>query len=580
MSKRMRRAAAMSGVAGLLAVAGVTAGAGVAAAEDLKLSGYDAVAGPGSMPRFYPLVESGSGLGGKMVITVGTKPMTDPAGAGAGFPKGYVTFPNSCPRLAGYTGVFVCDWPLVAVPDARVPMNATDTTLYWGFAYTSRNGDLAAAVREARSAAALPSAGHRGTGKVTVKSAASAALNTVAFDLPSVPKNGTVRQQLRVHAADTGRLALRFRLDEGQLAAGQTLVRLGKPTFGAGAKCTVPDPHLTWGAGANLLCELEPGDHVISYELSNAPGQYAQKYRAFTEYDLYSNTPTPPEANVRQWSAAFAVQGLPVKPWHGLHARDTDGRLWGYDGTRKADEPFRSRDEVGTGWGTYTALTSLSPYRQGPWHFGDVKPSAATRGLGDIVGRDATGTLWYHDRQLDWDRPFAPRVKVGTGWNIYDRIDGAGDVDRDGRVDLLARDKAGVLWLYKGTGSFTSARFKAPVRIGAGWGAYNQLAGGADVTGDGRADLLARDKAGVLWLYKGTGSGTTPYTGRTRVGAGWGGYDQLVVAGDLTDDGKADAVARDRSGVLWLYKGTGGATTPFAACTRIGSGWNAYNRVF
>lgn len=571
----------MIGVAGLLAVAGVAAGAGAAvAADDLKLSGYDAVAGPGSVPRFYPLVESGSGLGGKVVIAVGTKPMTDPAGAGAGLPRGYISNPNSCPQLAGYTGVFVCGWPMIASPDANVPKDAADTTLYWGFAYTSGSGDLATAVKEARSAAALPADGRRGTGKVTVRSAASAALNTVAFDLPSVPNSGTVRQQLRVHAVDAGRLALRFTLAEGQLTRGLTVVRLGKPTPDAGAKCHVPDPQITWGVGANLLCELEPGNHVIGYELTSASGQYAQNYRAFTEYDIYSNSPTPPEANVRRTSAPFAVQGIPVRPWHGLHARDTAGRLWEYDGTSKAAEPFRSRREVGTGWQTYTALTSLSPYRQGPMYYADVKPSAVTRGLGDVVARDASGTLWYYDRQLVDDKPFAARAKVGSGWNAYDRLAGAGDVDRDGYVDLLARDKAGVLWLYQGTGSFTGPRFKARVRVGAGWGAYNQLAGGADVTGDGRADLLARDKAGVLWLYKGTGSGTNPYGTRVRVGAGWGGYDQLVVAGDLTDDGKADAVARDKSGVLWLYKGTGGATTPFAARTRIGSGWNAYNRVF
>ncbi|MEU2655131.1 hypothetical protein ABZ615_07385 [Streptomyces sp. NPDC007325] len=54
----------------------------------------------------------------------------------------------------------------------------------------------------------------------------------------------------------------------------------------------------------------------------------------------------------------------------------------------------------------------------------------------------------------------------------------------------------------------------------------------------------------MLWLYKGSGSGTAPYAARTRVGAGWDGYDQLVVTGDLTDDGRADAVARDRAGVL------------------------------
>ncbi|MFB7518067.1 FG-GAP repeat domain-containing protein [Streptomyces sp. NPDC056144] len=578
----MGRATAMAGMAALLAAAGVTAGAGPAtAADELRLVGYDGVTGPGGVPRFYPIVESGSGAGGKIVVAVGTKPMTDPAGAGAGLPKGYTPQANSCTLAAGYTGVFVCGWPFVAVPDALVPKDATDTTLYWGFAHT-RSGDIAAAVKEARSAAALPAAGHRGTGKVVVKSAASAALNKVAFDLPSVPKAGTVRQRLRVHAVDAGKLALSFRLAEGQLRGPNVIdVRLGKPIPDAGATCRTPDAQLTWGAGANLLCELAPGDHVISYELTSAPGQYAQKFQALSSYDLYPNTPTPYEANVRQVSAAFTAQGLAVKPWHGLHARGADGRLWQYDGTRKAAPLFRSPAAVGTGWGTYTAVTSLSPYRQGPWYASDVKPSAATRGLGDVVGRDASGALWYHDRQLVRGKPYAPRVRVGGGWNVYDRIDGAGDVDRNGYVDLIARDKAGVLWLYKGTGSFGSARFKAPVRISGGWGAYNQLAGGADLTGDGRPDLLAREKTGALWLYKGTGSGTAPYTTtRTRVGGSWGAYDQIVVTGDLTDNAKADIVARDRSGVLWLYKGTGVATAPFTSPTRVGGGWNTYNRLF
>ena len=61
---------------------------------------------------------------------------------------------------------------------------------------------------------------------------------------------------------------------------------------------------------------------------------------------------------------------------------------------------------------------------------------------------------------------------------------------------------------------------------------------------------------------------------------GWQIYDRIVVTGDLTDDGKTDAVARDRSGVLWLYKGTGKTTGTFTARTRIGGGWNTYNHLF
>ncbi|MFJ6518376.1 FG-GAP repeat domain-containing protein [Streptomyces filamentosus] len=578
-----RRTTTLVAAAGLLTSATLITPHLASAADELHLSGYDVVAGPGSMPRFFPIVESGTTFWGKVVVTVGTKPMTDPAGAGAGLPKGYIARANGCTQAAGYTGVFVCQTPMTGDPDAVVPLDATDTTLYWGFAYMPANGDLAAAVKEARSAGSLPAAGNRGTAKVTVKSAASAALNTVAFDTPPVPDGGTVRHQLRVHAADAGKLALHLVRAEGQLTRVAPVVRLGSPTPDAGAECTVPTPEINTGSpGANLLCRLEPGDHVIGYELTSEPGQYAQKYVAYTEYDLYTAA-TPPEAAVRRTSAPFTVQGRTVLPRHGLLARDTTGTLLEYGGTGKAEAPLSDPYGIGPGWQAYNALTSLSPTKQGNYYWSEKKPSAVTRGLGDVVARDASGTLWYYDRQLVRGKLFAPRVRVGSGWNVYDRLDGAGDVDRDGYVDLLARDKAGVLWLYKGTGRLIDGkRFKAPVRVGAGWAAYDRLAGGDDLTGDGRPDLLARERGtGVLWLYKGTGSGTTPYATRTRIGAGWGAYDQLVVTGDLTDDGRADAVARERAtGVLWLYKGTGKATAPFTGRTRIGAGWGVYNHLF
>ncbi|MGV9279824.1 hypothetical protein [Streptomyces sp. NPDC003730] len=44
-----------------------------------------------------------------------------------------------------------------------------------------------------------------------------------------------------------------------------------------------------------------------------------------------------------------------------------------------------------------------------------------------------------------------------------------------------------------------------------------------------------------------------------------------------TSDGKPDPVARDSADVLWLYRGTGNTSAPFAARTRIGGGWNICN---
>ncbi|MEU6621998.1 VCBS repeat-containing protein [Streptomyces litmocidini] len=576
MNQAARRIAAFSAAAGLLTAA-TLANTGTAMAEDgvLRLSAHDQVAAPGTAPRLSPEVESGT-PDGKTVIAFSTKPLTGPAGDGAGVPKGFTTQANDCTEVAGLVAVYVCG-PSGLRPGFAIPKDTPDTAVHWGFAYVPQGGDLAAGIEAARTAGATPADATHGSAKVLVKTAASAALNTVAFDLPDVPSGGTVRQQLRVHANEAGNLTLRFRPADGYLWRNPGDIHIGGLTTQAGATCTQPSTTLL-SSLVNLDCRLEPGDHTIGYELTTPSGAYAVKLVALTGYNIYDFGTQ--YSDVRQTSAPFTALGKPVLPRHGLLARDTTGSLFQYLGTGKATSAFAPRDQVGAGWQTYNTLTELSPLTEFPAHFGYVPPSAATRGHGDLVARDASGTLWYYDRQDVDNQPFAPRVKVGTGWNIYDQITGAGDLDHDGYMDLLARDKMGVLWLYKGTGSFTSARFKTRVKVGASWGTYDRLAGGADLTGDGRADLLARDKAGVLWLYRGTGSGTAPYATRTRIGAGWGAYDQLVVAGDLTDDGKADTVTRDRTGVLWLYRGTGNTGAPFAPRTKVGSGWNTYNRLF
>ncbi|MFE1273098.1 hypothetical protein, partial [Streptomyces sp. NPDC058758] len=86
MRRLTRRTATLSAAAGLLTTATLLAPPTATAVDELRLSGYDVVAAPRSLPRFYPSVESGTTLPGKVVIAVGTKPMTDPAGAGAGLP--------------------------------------------------------------------------------------------------------------------------------------------------------------------------------------------------------------------------------------------------------------------------------------------------------------------------------------------------------------------------------------------------------------------------------------------------------------------------------------------------------------
>lgn len=200
-------------------------------------------------------------------------------------------------------------------------------------------------------------------------------------------------------------------------------------------------------------------------------------------------------------------------------------------------------------------------------------------GSPDVLARDRNGNLSSYDIRQIWsldpyESPY--ELPIGGGWNVYDRILAAGDLGGTRTGDTVARDKSGVLWLYQGK-SGHKAPFAPRTRIGGGWGIYNQLAAGSDVTGDGRPDLLATDKTGVLWLYRSTGNPQSPFATRKKIGGGWGVYNQITATGNLAGADAGDLVARDKAGVLWLYLGKGDGT--FAARTRIGGGWNTYDEI-
>ncbi|MET7649206.1 VCBS repeat-containing protein [Streptomyces sp. NPDC005426] len=164
--------------------------------------------------------------------------------------------------------------------------------------------------------------------------------------------------------------------------------------------------------------------------------------------------------------------------------------------------------------------------------------------------------------------------QVGKGWNIYSTVLSPGSIGGAQEADLIGLDKAGVLWGYLG---YSNGTLTPRTRIGSGWGQYTQLAGQGDLTGDNKPDIVARDKSGVLWLYKGTGDYKAPFASRTRIGSGWNTYDRLLSVGDLNADGITDLVARKPNGDLYRYSGTGNAQAPFASPAKIGHGFQIYN---
>jgi hypothetical protein len=165
---------------------------------------------------------------------------------------------------------------------------------------------------------------------------------------------------------------------------------------------------------------------------------------------------------------------------------------------------------------------------------------------------------------------------IGSGWGVYNTLVGPGDLSSDGKGDLIARDGSGVLYLYRGNGNGTG--FAAKQRIGSGWGQFNALLGAGDISGDGRADLVARAKDGKLYLYEGTGAAAAPFKAKRLIGSGWGAYTKLAAPGDMTGDGRADIVARTSGGTLYRYDSDGKGN--FKPKASIGTGWNTYSGLY
>ncbi|MFH9065136.1 trypsin-like serine protease [Streptomyces coeruleorubidus] len=168
--------------------------------------------------------------------------------------------------------------------------------------------------------------------------------------------------------------------------------------------------------------------------------------------------------------------------------------------------------------------------------------------------------------------------QIADNWSTRTRIITPGDVTGDYLPDLLSVDSAGVMWIYPGKGNGT---FAPRVQVGSGWNQYNSVRGKGDFTGDGKTDLIARSKTGgTIYLYKGTGkAGTGAFSSRVKVRT-WSSttYNAFDATGDITGDGKADFLARTPGGTLYLYKGTGKATSEiFATRISVGTDFKQYD---
>ncbi|WP_426623256.1 FG-GAP-like repeat-containing protein [Leifsonia sp. McL0607] len=192
-------------------------------------------------------------------------------------------------------------------------------------------------------------------------------------------------------------------------------------------------------------------------------------------------------------------------------------------------------------------------------------------GSSDVLARNTSGAflLYRGNGSGGWLSPAS--VPVGSGWNGMTAILSPGDFDGDGRNDVLARDSAGLLWLYPGDGA---SGWLPRKQVGSGWGGMTRIIAVHDFNGDGTADVAAIDTAGTLWLYPGNGHGG--WLTRQSIGLGWGGMTAVLGVGDFDGDGQSDVLARDGSGRLWLY---GHTRTGWKAPSIVGTGWSVMTAI-
>lgn len=181
-----------------------------------------------------------------------------------------------------------------------------------------------------------------------------------------------------------------------------------------------------------------------------------------------------------------------------------------------------------------------------------TSPSGGIRG-NDVLMRSTANTLFRTSPIGATGMSFAARVS-GVDWSQYDKVVSTGDLTGDGIGDVLARTSSGGrLHLYPGTPSGQLADMRD---LGAGWGGMNAITGGADYTGDGRADILAVvARTGELFIYVGNGSGG--FDNRHSLGTGWGHMRDVAAVGDWDGDGRADIMGVLRDGTAFVYPGNG-----------------------
>lgn len=210
---------------------------------------------------------------------------------------------------------------------------------------------------------------------------------------------------------------------------------------------------------------------------------------------------------------------------------DTAGVLWATPGRRNGTlgKPFR----IGYGWNSMTWLGSPGDLT------GDRRP--------DLLARRNDGVLLlYAGHGMG---SFSQARPIGVGWRSMNAIVTPGDTDGDGVPELMARDRLGRLirWDFAAGGRGLRSR----TQVGVGFGVYATMLAPGDLNLDGRGEIVGIRTDGVMLGHYPDAQGRL---GRARgMSQGWKPFTAVVGPGDLNGDRRGDLVARRADGSLWSF---------------------------
>jgi len=260
-----------------------------------------------------------------------------------------------------------------------------------------------------------------------------------------------------------------------------------------------------------------------------------------------------------------------------LLARSATGEIVLYRGSGGGAINFVG--QVDSGWSTMRALTAAGPVMLPGGIIPTPPPTAGvgdidSDGRRDIVGVTSQGVLQaYRGDGLGGVRSAILRINPAWGTNV--RTVAMGDFNGDSIPDLGRITSAGSFQFVAGSGA---GIFRPAIAISENWAQYNLTVGGVDFDGDGNLDVIARDNSGHLDLFRGNGNGGLATVAGERIASGWGVFTAVFNAGDFDSNGESDLIARRSDGVLVLFPTDGqGAFLPSRA---IDAGWNIFTTLF